>query len=117
MRRRRRSTWCWRLGLKKQGRLWRGRQHLAVLGPETFALFLATFAIGTTAFAVVGLLPDIAASLDASISQTDLLVSGSALALLCAAPAIFSRAAENSQPVPGRRSGLQRPSLMELRAI
>ena len=34
------------------------------MSPLLFALFLATFAIGTTEFAVVGLLPDIAANLD-----------------------------------------------------
>jgi DHA1 family inner membrane transport protein len=42
------------------------------MSPLLFALFLATFAIGTTEFAVVGLLPDIAAGLGASISQTGL---------------------------------------------
>ena len=42
------------------------------MSPLLFALFLATFAIGTTEFAVVGLLPDIAANLDVSISQTGL---------------------------------------------
>ena len=49
------------------------------MSPLLFALFLATFAIGTTEFAVVGLLPDIAASLDTSISKTGLLVSGYAI--------------------------------------
>jgi MFS family permease len=49
------------------------------MSPLLFALFLATFAIGTTEFAVVGLLPDIATSLDASISQAGLLVSGYAI--------------------------------------
>ena len=58
------------------------------MSPLLFALFLATFAIGTTEFAVVGLLPDIAASLDASISQTGLLVSGYAIGVAIGGPVI-----------------------------
>ena len=54
------------------------------MSPLLFALFLATFAIGTTEFAIVGLLPDIAASLGASISQTGLLVSGYAIGVALA---------------------------------
>jgi DHA1 family inner membrane transport protein len=61
-----------------------------------FALFLATFAIGTTEFAVVGLLPDIAANLHASISQTGLLVSGYAIGVAVGGPVIV--ALTSSQP-------------------
>jgi MFS transporter, DHA1 family, inner membrane transport protein len=66
------------------------------MSPLLFALFLATFAIGTTEFAVVGLLPDIAASLDASISQTGLLVSGYAIGVAIGGPVLV--ALTSSQP-------------------
>ena len=66
------------------------------MSPLLFALFLATFAIGTTEFAVVGLLPDIAASLDVSISQTGLLVSGYAVGVAVGGPVIVGLT--SSQP-------------------
>ena len=66
------------------------------MSPLLFALFLATFAIGTTEFAVVGLLPDIAASLDASISQAGLLVSGYAIGVAVGGPVIVGLT--SSQP-------------------
>ena len=66
------------------------------MSPLLFVLFLATFAIGTTEFAVVGLLPDIAASLDVSISQTGLLVSGYAIGVAIGGPVIV--ALTSSQP-------------------
>ena len=66
------------------------------MSPLLFALFLATFAIGTTEFAVVGLLPDIAASLDVSISRAGLLVSGYALGVAIGGPVIV--ALTSSQP-------------------
>jgi MFS transporter, DHA1 family, inner membrane transport protein len=66
------------------------------MSPPLFALFLATFAIGTTEFAVVGLLPDIAASLDVSISRAGLLVSGYALGVAVGGPVIV--ALTSSQP-------------------
>jgi DHA1 family inner membrane transport protein len=66
------------------------------MSPLLFALFLATFAIGTTEFAVVGLLPDIAAGLGASISQTGLLVSGYAIGVAIGGPVIV--ALTSSQP-------------------
>jgi predicted MFS family arabinose efflux permease len=66
------------------------------MSPLLFALFLATFAIGTTEFAVVGLLPDIAANLDISISQTGLLVSGYAIGVAIGGPVIV--ALTSSQP-------------------
>ena len=66
------------------------------MSPLLFALFLATFAIGTTEFAVVGLLPDIAASLDASISKTGLLVSGYAIGVAVGGPVVV--ALTSSQP-------------------
>ena len=58
--------------------------------PLLFALFLGTFAIGTTEFAVVGLLPDIAESLGVSISQTGLLVSVYALGVAVGGPAVVA---------------------------
>src|SRR5580704_10913371 len=66
------------------------------MSPLLFALFLATVAIGTTEFAVVGLLPDIAASLDVSISRASLLVSGYALGVAIGGPVIV--ALTSSQP-------------------
>jgi MFS transporter, DHA1 family, inner membrane transport protein len=60
------------------------------MSPLLFALFLATFAIGTTEFAVVGLLPEIGQSLGVSISQTGLLVSGYALVVAIGGPAIIA---------------------------
>jgi MFS family permease len=66
------------------------------MSPLLFALFLATFAIGTTEFAIVGLLPDIAASLDVSISRAGLLVSGYALGVAIGGPVIV--ALTSSQP-------------------
>ncbi len=66
------------------------------MSPLVFALFLATFAIGTTEFAVVGMLPDIAANLDISISQTGLLVSGYAIGVAVGGPVIVVLTA--SQP-------------------
>ena len=66
------------------------------MSPLLFALFLATFAIGTTEFAVVGLLPDIAASLDVSISRVGLLVSGYAIGVAVGGPVIV--ALTSSQP-------------------
>jgi MFS transporter, DHA1 family, inner membrane transport protein len=66
------------------------------VSPLLFALFLATFAIGTTEFAVVGLLPDIAASLNVSITQTGLLVSGYAIGVAIGGPVLV--ALTSSQP-------------------
>jgi DHA1 family inner membrane transport protein len=60
------------------------------MSPLLFALFLATFAIGTTEFAVVGLLPDIAAGLSVSIARAGLLVSGYALGVAIGGPAIVA---------------------------
>jgi DHA1 family inner membrane transport protein len=66
------------------------------MSPLLFALFLATFAIGTTEFAVVGLLPDIAANLGVGVSQAGLLVSGYAIGVAIGGPAIV--AITSSQP-------------------
>ena len=44
--------------------------------PALLTLTLATFAIGTTEFAVQGLLPEIAADLDVSIPSAGLLITG-----------------------------------------
>jgi MFS transporter, DHA1 family, inner membrane transport protein len=70
------------------------------MSPLLFALFLGTFAIGTTEFAVVGLLPDIADGLGVSITQTGLLVSGYAIGVAIGGPAIV--ALTQSQPRSGR---------------
>jgi MFS transporter, DHA1 family, inner membrane transport protein len=68
-----------------------------------FALFIATFGIGTTEFAIVGLLPDIATDLDVSISKAGLLVSGYALGVAIGGPAIVMIMASQ----PRKRSLLQ----------
>jgi MFS transporter, DHA1 family, inner membrane transport protein len=81
------------------------------MSPLLFALFLATFAIGTTEFAVVGLLPDIAASLDVSISRAGLLVSGYALGVAIGGPVIV--ALTSSQP---RKRTLLPSSALALRS-
>ncbi len=50
------------------------------------ALAVASFGIGTTEFAIMGLLPNVAESLDVSIPQAGLLVTGYALAVTVGAP-------------------------------
>jgi len=51
-----------------------------------FALALAAFAIGTTEFVIVGLLPSVAADTGTSLSQAGLLVTGYALGVAIGAP-------------------------------
>jgi DHA1 family inner membrane transport protein len=53
-----------------------------------YALTLGAFAIGTTEFVPVGLLPEIARSLDVSIAMAGFLVTGYALAVAIGAPAL-----------------------------
>jgi hypothetical protein len=67
--------------------------------PLLFALFLGTFAIGTTEFAIVGLLPDIAESLGVSVSATGLLVSGYALGVAVGGPAVVATTTVTSAKV------------------
>lgn len=50
------------------------------------ALAFATFAIGTTEFVIMGILPDLARALSVSIPSTGLLVSGYALGVAVGAP-------------------------------
>jgi DHA1 family inner membrane transport protein len=52
------------------------------------ALALAAFAIGTTEFVIMGLLPEVAADLGVSISRAGLLVTGYALGVACGAPLV-----------------------------
>ena len=52
------------------------------------ALTLATFAIGTTEFAVQGLLPEIAADLGASVPRTGLLITGYAMGVALGGPVL-----------------------------
>ena len=66
------------------------------MSPLLFALFLATFAIGTTEFAVVGLLPGHRRRSGTSISQTGLLVSGYAIGVAIGGPVIVGLT--SSQP-------------------
>src|SRR5258705_12256398 len=50
------------------------------------ALALAAFAIGTTEFVIMGILPDVARDLGVSIPSAGLLVSGYALGVAAGAP-------------------------------
>ncbi len=56
------------------------------LPPPILALALAAFAIGTTEFVIMGILPDVARDLGVSISSAGLLVSGYALGVAVGAP-------------------------------
>jgi len=53
---------------------------------ELYALALGTFAVGTTEFIMMGLLPNVAADLSASIPVAGLLVTGYALGVVIGAP-------------------------------
>ncbi|KPI29826.1 major facilitator superfamily MFS_1 [Actinobacteria bacterium OK074] len=52
------------------------------------ALALSAFAIGTTEFVIMGLLPNVAADLDVSITSAGLLVTGYALGVVVGAPTL-----------------------------
>lgn len=54
--------------------------------PALFALAVAAFAIGTTEFVIMGLLPEVASDLHVSIPSAGLLVSGYALGVAVGAP-------------------------------
>src|SRR5260221_2810882 len=56
------------------------------LPPPILALALAAFAIGTTEFVIMGILPDVGRDLGVSISSAGLLVSGYALGVAVGAP-------------------------------
>jgi MFS transporter, DHA1 family, inner membrane transport protein len=59
------------------------------IGEELFPLFaltLGVFGIGTTEFAIVGLLPEISAGLGVSIAKTGLLVTGYAIGVAIGGP-------------------------------
>jgi MFS transporter, DHA1 family, inner membrane transport protein len=59
-----------------------------------FALALSVFAIGTTEFVVVGLLPTISNHLDTSLSTTSLIVTAYALGIAIGAPLLATAPAE-----------------------
>src|SRR3984893_3147765 len=52
------------------------------------ALALASFGIGTTEFVIMGLLPDVAGSLQVTIPQAGYLVSGYAMGVVVGAPIV-----------------------------
>src|SRR5260221_8859234 len=60
--------------------------HPPRLPPPIPALALAAFAIGTTEFVIMGILPDVARDLGVSIPSAGLLVSGYALGVAAGAP-------------------------------
>jgi len=59
-----------------------------------FALALSVFAIGTTEFVVVGLLPTISNHLDTSLSTTGLIVTAYALGIAIGGPLLATAPAE-----------------------
>jgi DHA1 family inner membrane transport protein len=65
-------------------------RHVAL---AIFALALGGFAIGTTEFVTMGLLPEIADGIDASIPTTGRIISAYALGVVVGAPVIVSLAA------------------------
>jgi DHA1 family inner membrane transport protein len=65
----------------------------ASAGLAITALALGGFAIGTTEFVTMGLLPDIASSVDHSIASTGHIISAYALGVVVGAPVIVSLAA------------------------
>jgi DHA1 family inner membrane transport protein len=58
-----------------------------------FALAMASFAIGTTEFVIMGLLPEVAGDLAVTIPQAGLLVSGYALGVVFGAPLLAAATA------------------------
>jgi DHA1 family inner membrane transport protein len=67
--------------------------HLAHRLP-LFALAVAAFAIGTTEFVIMGLLPEVAADLKVSIPSAGMLVSGYALGVAVGAPLLAALTAK-----------------------
>lgn len=59
-----------------------------MLSPPLLALAAASFAIGTTEFVIMGLLPEVAESFAVSVPQAGLLVSGYALGVAVGAPIV-----------------------------
>ncbi|MFM0703540.1 MFS transporter [Paraburkholderia sediminicola] len=58
------------------------------MGLPLLALAIAAFGIGTTEFVILGMLPDVAHSLQISIPQTGMLVSGYALGVVIGGPVL-----------------------------
>lgn len=84
------------------GNVWSVRAGLKwgeTLSLPLFALFLATFGIGTTEFSVVGLLPEIATDLGVSIPKAGLLVSGYAIGVAVGGPVLVILTASLSRKV------------------
>ena len=73
------------INYNKQEKINRKKGNLALI-----ALAISSFAIGTTEFVIVGLLPSIAESLNVSITSAGLLVSGYALGVAIGAPILTS---------------------------
>ncbi len=63
------------------------------VGPAILALALGGFAIGTTEFVTMGLLPEIARGIDVSIAKAGHVISAYALGVVVGAPVIVSLAA------------------------
>jgi MFS transporter, DHA1 family, inner membrane transport protein len=69
------------------------RTRTSHVGLAIFALALGGFAIGTTEFVTMGLLPDIATGIDESIATTGHIISAYAFGVVVGAPVIVSLAA------------------------
>ena len=70
-----------------------GRTRSSHVGLAILSLALGGFAIGTTEFVTMGLLPDIATGIDESIPTTGHIISAYALGVVIGAPVIVSLAA------------------------
>ncbi len=70
-----------------------GRTRTSHVGLAILALALGGFAIGTTEFVTMGLLPDIATGIDESIPTTGHIISAYAVGVVIGAPVIVSLAA------------------------
>ena len=70
-----------------------GRARTSHVGLAILALALGGFAIGTTEFVTMGLLPDIARGIDESIPTTGHIISAYAVGVVVGAPVIVSLAA------------------------
>ncbi|PIT71543.1 MFS transporter [Limnohabitans sp. G3-2] len=58
------------------------------MNPAIYALALASFAIGTTEFVIMGLLPEVATDLNVSLVQAGWLITGYALGVALGAPSL-----------------------------
>ena len=70
-----------------------------------FALALASFAIGTSEFVIMGLLPDLARDLHVTIPSAGLLVTGYAMGVVVGAPIVGVASGPQPRRAGGRGGG------------